>query len=174
MALSQSIVELHKGELILSDEKDPWANTSFEISLRLGKAHLDASAIDEEQTFNEDLFIESEDYANKLAIETEDFMMYETPVADLLPIIDQEEKLAKKTILLVEDNVEFRRFTKEILSVDYNIVDFSNGKDAIRHMENELPDLVISDIMMPEMDGLELCEYIKTNESTKSICQSFY
>ncbi|MBK8388876.1 MAG: response regulator [Saprospiraceae bacterium] len=169
LALSQSIVELHKGELILSDEKDPWANTSFEISLRLGKAHIDASAIEEEQTFNEDLFMESEDYANKLAGETEDFMISENPVTDLLPIIDQEEKLAKKTILLVEDNVEFRRFTKEILSVDYNIVDFSNGKDAIRHMENELPDLVISDIMMPEMDGLELCEYIKTNESTNHL-----
>src|SRR5690606_22419769 len=51
----------------------------------------------------------------------------------------------------------------------YNVMDFSNAGDAISYMEKEIPDLIISDIMMPEMDGLQFCKHVKTNESTNHI-----
>lgn len=171
LSLSKNIIELHKGELILSEERDSWAKTTFEISLRLGKTHLDASIIVDETPTRQELFIENEESKNKTKADKDKGLLGEDFILDLLPKIDSETDYDanRKTVLLVDDNNEFRKFTREILEVDYNVVDFSNAKEAIAFMDNELPDLVVSDVMMPDMDGLAFCEYIKTNESTNHL-----
>jgi DNA-binding response OmpR family regulator len=91
------------------------------------------------------------------------------PEEEPLPLLEKSLDSSKKTILLVEDNEEFREYIREILEEEYNILEFANGKAALLHMEKEIPDLIISDVMMPEMDGLELCEIVKTNETTNHI-----
>lgn len=67
------------------------------------------------------------------------------------------------TILIVDDNIDFMNFLGSSLSNEYYILTASNGKKAIDVLRNESPDLIISDVMMPEMDGLQLCTAVKTD-----------
>ena len=67
------------------------------------------------------------------------------------------------TILLVDDNYDFLKFLSESLARQYHVLKATNGKHALNVLEKEDIDLVVSDIMMPEMDGLELCSTINTD-----------
>ena len=158
LALSKTIVELHKGELILEEEKESWANTVFQIGLLLGKEHLDTNQIDETEPSTAITVIDADLNSRESFTDHDDF---EFEYMDYDP--------DKKTIFTVEDNDEVRKFIADILIQNYNVLDFSSAKEAISYMDKEIPDLIISDIMMPEMDGLQFCKYIKTNESTNHI-----
>ena len=70
---------------------------------------------------------------------------------------------SRHTLLIVEDSSEMRGYLARELSDEYNIVTAANGQDAVEKLQNEKIDLVVSDIMMPLMDGCQLCNYIKTN-----------
>lgn len=74
-----------------------------------------------------------------------------------------------KKLLLVEDNREFRTFLKEQLEDFYQIVEAGDGEEGEKCAIEENPDLIISDIMMPKVDGIELCRRIKTNVQTSHI-----
>ncbi|MFH0760950.1 MAG: two-component regulator propeller domain-containing protein [Bacteroidota bacterium] len=74
-----------------------------------------------------------------------------------------------KTILLVEDNKEFRIYLKDSLQEKYSILEAENGRAALELLVTKQPDLIVSDVMMPEMDGLEFCHEIKTNSSFSHI-----
>lgn len=74
-----------------------------------------------------------------------------------------------KTVLLVEDNKDIRSYLRKRLEKHYRIVEAHDGKEAFETVKRELPDLVISDIMMPVMDGLELCQCIKADLNTGHI-----
>ena len=69
------------------------------------------------------------------------------------------------TILVVEDNEELKAFLKNILSENYTVITASNGKEGLQHAVDNIPDLIISDVMMPVMDGLEMIRKIKENNN---------
>jgi DNA-binding response OmpR family regulator len=75
----------------------------------------------------------------------------------------------KKSILIVEDNVEVANFIKDVLSDDYNILMAENGLAGYQCAITKHPNLIISDMMMPEMDGLELCAKLKADIRTSHI-----
>lgn len=75
----------------------------------------------------------------------------------------------RKKLLIVEDNKEFRTFLKEQLEEFYQVLEASDGKEGEQCAIDKNPDLVISDIMMPKVDGIELCRRIKTNVQTSHI-----
>ncbi|MBP1677159.1 MAG: histidine kinase, partial [Bacteroidetes bacterium] len=72
-------------------------------------------------------------------------------------------------LLIVEDNYEFRTFLQTELSDKYSIITASNGKEGLECAINSQPDLVITDVMMPEMSGTELCQQLKKNILTSHI-----
>jgi YesN/AraC family two-component response regulator len=72
-------------------------------------------------------------------------------------------------LLVVEDNADMRRYICQTLSDQYRIIEAENGKIGVTLAKETVPDLIISDIMMPEMDGYKLCEIIKTYELTSHI-----
>ncbi|GAA4270520.1 response regulator [Hyunsoonleella aestuarii] len=74
-----------------------------------------------------------------------------------------------KLILLVEDNEELRGAVKNELVKNYNVIEASNGKEGLLLALSKNPDLIITDVMMPEMDGKELCNLLKTNFKTSHI-----
>lgn len=76
---------------------------------------------------------------------------------------------AKPLILIVEDHDELRAFIKESLSPEFSILTAANGKEGWEIARQELPDIVISDLMMPLMDGYELCQRLKTDPTTDHI-----
>ncbi len=72
-------------------------------------------------------------------------------------------------ILVVEDNVELKEFLIECLQHDYRVIAASDGEEAFQISLRELPDIIISDVMMPVMDGFEFCDKIKTHPATSHI-----
>jgi len=72
-------------------------------------------------------------------------------------------------ILLVDDNDDFRNFMRDTLKHDYSVIDASNGREAWEKILEFSPDIIISDVMMPEMDGYELCEKVKNDVRTSHI-----
>ncbi|MEW6517987.1 MAG: ATP-binding protein [Thermodesulfobacteriota bacterium] len=76
---------------------------------------------------------------------------------------------ARKTILVVEDNPDLAHNIGRCLKPHYNIRLSGNGKEALAKLGEELPDLILSDVMMPEMDGYELCRRVKEDELTSHI-----
>lgn len=83
------------------------------------------------------------------------------------PVNENIEKRAEKrpTILIVDDNADFLEFLHEALEEEYNVINAQNGQEALGKLNDADMDvnLIVSDVMMPEMDGIELCKAIKTN-----------
>lgn len=75
----------------------------------------------------------------------------------------------KPIVLVIDDNKDIQKLMSELLNVDYNIITASNGKEGVRMAAKYVPDLIICDVMMPVMDGLECCRYIKNEVSTSHI-----
>ncbi|KQC00410.1 hybrid sensor histidine kinase/response regulator transcription factor [Pedobacter sp. Hv1] len=84
-------------------------------------------------------------------------------------LIDDLQDKAEYSILIVEDDVALRFLLKNILKDQYNVYEAENGLTAINFLKNNTPDLIISDVMMPDMDGLEFCTYVKTAPATSHI-----
>lgn len=155
LALSKSIVELHHGELNVQTESDASFTTIFTITLKKGKDHFKKSQIVE----NLIGISETASPISDIKTETNISLIEEIP----------EEVGHKETLLIIDDNEEVLSFVFDILCDEYRILKFTNAQDALEHMENEIPDLIISDVMMPGMDGFELCKILKTNQNTNHI-----
>ena len=89
--------------------------------------------------------------------------------SQLLAKKELKHDTAKKTILLVEDNEDFRFYLKDNLKERYNILEANNGRSGWELTLKQLPDLIVSDVMMPEMDGLELCSKLKGDGRTSHV-----
>ena len=75
----------------------------------------------------------------------------------------------KPSLLLVDDNPDFRSYLREALKQQYEILEAPNGKKGLETILNEMPDLVVSDVVMPEMDGIELCRLVKGDQRISHI-----
>ncbi len=76
--------------------------------------------------------------------------------------------IKKPVVLLVDDSDDFREFMHELLT-DYTVVEAVNGQDAWNKIIDHRPDIILSDVMMPVMDGNELCRQVKENDETAAI-----
>lgn len=92
-------------------------------------------------------------------------------IREKLPIIGEREKaMIGKKILIVEDSPSVAEMVKdELIELGYDAHVVTNGFEALRDIEDIQPDLIITDIMMPKVDGLELCEAIQNRLETRSI-----
>ena len=84
-----------------------------------------------------------------------------------LPIVTKDN--SRQTILVVEDDTDLRRFIKTMLDPYYNIIEAADGQEGYDIALRSLPDFILSDIMMPEVDGIELLQKIRTNAETSHI-----
>lgn len=82
---------------------------------------------------------------------------------------EDAENNTKTTILLVDDSDDFRSYLRESLRSQYTILEAANGKLGLEVAINHLPELIVCDVMMPEMDGVELCRRIKADPATSHI-----
>ncbi|QGY44072.1 response regulator [Maribellus comscasis] len=87
------------------------------------------------------------------------------------PVLRREKIISEQNpvILIVEDNLDLRKYLKENLSDEYEIVEAENGKHALAQLNIKLPDIILSDIMMPVMDGIEFCKRVKSDKITSHI-----
>jgi len=145
LSLARDIVLLHKGDI--SVESKLGIGTTFQVNIKTGKDHLFDSVISE----------------NGKSIDNYVYMIApELPIG--LNILSKNENLndeSLKKIVVVEDNDEIRSFIVSLLSNEYNIFQFANGKDAYEYILLNNTDLVITDILMPVIDGLELTRMLR-------------
>jgi signal transduction histidine kinase/ligand-binding sensor domain-containing protein/DNA-binding response OmpR family regulator len=92
-----------------------------------------------------------------------------TPVENNLSVAPDGKGSRLPTLLLIEDNEDFRFYLKDNLSLHYRVIEARNGKDGLQQALAALPDLIVSDVMMPEMNGIELCRRIKTDKNISHI-----
>lgn len=157
LALTKSIVELHHGKIKAKSKEGQ--GTIFIVQLPMGHAHLSEKEIIADNEAPGSFYYNSPNYKIK----------------NLLPVELDEDKEefdsdpSRTTILIVEDNMEVRSFIKSIFEVDYDILEAEHGEIAIEIASNHKVDLIISDVMMPKMDGIEMCHQIKSNILTSHI-----
>jgi YesN/AraC family two-component response regulator len=84
-------------------------------------------------------------------------------------VLQKNKDEAKKTLLIVEDNTELRSYLKNELSLEYNILEAANGKQGLEMATKRIPDLIITDVLMPQMDGFAFCRALKGNIRTSHI-----
>lgn len=159
LALSRSLVELHKGVIkVRSAEK---SGTIFTVFLPLGNSHLSNEEIardDQVGGQTEAYNLENDAQLLSTSIEMNTDGQQETSFDESLP-----------SILIVEDNVEVRNFIKSIFQSTYNVYEAGHGETALEIAKTTPIDLIISDVMMPVMDGMDLCHEIKTDIGTSHI-----
>ncbi len=97
---------------------------------------------------------------------TEDIYINEGPKVE---IESTREKNAATSILVVEDNADMRNYIMSELKGTYNIIQAGDGAEALIKAQNKMPDLIVSDVMMPNMDGIVFCKEIKSNIKTSHI-----
>ncbi len=85
------------------------------------------------------------------------------------PVVSAVSESKDETLLIVEDNDDLRNYLTATFSVEYNVVSTISAEDALRFLENHYPDIIISDVMMPGLQGDELCSMIKNNPDTAGI-----
>lgn len=153
LALTKGIVDLHSGQINVRSKKN--AGSIFTVRLPLGTSHLKEEQVLKDFKNSED--INNYRMKNYLAVQPEEY--------DYFPDIPKDAPV----ILIVEDNIEVRKYIVQIFKDNYNIKEASNGKEGLKQALLSGPDIIISDVMMPEMDGIEFCSQIKSNIKTSHI-----
>jgi signal transduction histidine kinase/ligand-binding sensor domain-containing protein/DNA-binding response OmpR family regulator len=142
----KSFVDLLKGKIIVESEEA--VGTKFRLFFPLGNAHFNPDEL---------LLKPSKESSSPERYPTEDALERELA------------KDSKRTLLIVEDNTELRAYLKHELSFDYIILEATNGEKGLEIANLKTPDLIITDVVMPEMDGFELTETLKRNIGTSHI-----
>lgn len=150
LALVKELVELYRGQIIVNSE--PGKGSRFKVSLPMDKA-----------SFEENELVYGEwkgggDFINKSIEVSEEIPVSKGLAQSVLPLL-----------LVVEDNPDLRNFIKETACKDYHVLEASNGSEGFEKAIAEVPDIIVSDVMMPVMDGFALSEKLKKDARTSHI-----
>jgi signal transduction histidine kinase/ligand-binding sensor domain-containing protein/DNA-binding response OmpR family regulator len=154
LALSKELIELHKGNITV--ESEDGKGSRFTVRFPIGKEYFTREEIVEQVEPSE-----SKEFLNL----TYSVKIQEKNLIDFSSDLPAQDKL----LLIIEDNFEVRSYIKSILQNQYSIIEAADGQEGWNLSTNKIPDIIISDIMMPKMDGYELCRRIKTDERTSHI-----
>ena len=155
--IMKTTILAHHGDIQITQEKNK--GTRVVLYIPLGKQHLN----NDENV----CFIEPETIAedpNKAMITAEDKRQQEIANSITAKPIDNPE--TKYKLLVVEDHADIRLYLKVLFSATYNIIMAENGEEGVRIARKEIPDLVITDVMMPVMNGFECCRILKEDLKT--------
>jgi DNA-binding response OmpR family regulator len=149
LALAYDLLQIHKGNIKVESVLGKGSVFTFEVPLSIN-AYTEAEMSEEALENHIVLPID----------ETGD----ETLINDV-----PDEKMKDYTVMVVEDNHELQKLLVEILKTNYHVLPASNGVEALELVKSNEIDLIVSDVMMPEMDGLTFCKIIKTDVATSHI-----
>lgn len=153
LSFTKQLVALHHGSIDVKSE--PGKGTGFTVLLPLADGAYDKDS-----------------KTDTLKIPDADNV--ENEPDDTIDITDIEEEITApegemETLMFVDDNREIIDFVKEYFSKNYKVITAYDGKEGLAILENEQPDLIVSDVMMPELDGLHFCKRVKQNIQTSHI-----
>jgi ligand-binding sensor domain-containing protein/signal transduction histidine kinase/DNA-binding response OmpR family regulator len=157
LALSKNILELHKGHITVTSEPahgDKESKTCFIVTLLKGKSHFEQSSL----------------VAGDSITGVPAAMVPEEQAVALSPAYHGDEQGEQVyTILIVEDNAELRSLVAESFNKSYRLIACEEGNEGWQVAAAQLPDLIISDVMMPGMNGFKLCQKLKMDTRTSHI-----
>ena len=149
LALTKSLVELHGGTIKVTSEKEKGSVFSLLINVSDAIQTVDAK---KQSTYETDL--------NIVSLDTNSLTDNETTTI---------ESFNKARLLIAEDNNELSEYLTESLKSNYEVIQTANGLIAWEKIIEDMPEIIISDVMMPEMDGLQLCRKVKEDIRTSHI-----
>ncbi|MES2418991.1 MAG: two-component regulator propeller domain-containing protein [Bacteroidota bacterium] len=165
LALSKIIIEAHQGKIGFvshpSQNEEP-GTTNFIVRLKKGKSHYKPAHFENVKDYNQLSF-------NDIDTSTLPVSSPQATVAINDSKLSAVAKPSKETILIVEDNTEIMQFISKLISQHYKVRESFDGLNGWETGIKVLPDLIICDVMMPKIDGLELCRRFKGDERTSHI-----
>lgn len=163
LALVRELVKLHGGTVIVASRLG--GGTTFIVSLPRGKNHLPPDRINATRTMTSTSLGAAPFVSEALR------WLPHTPGVDSSVVTRQRENGDERRfrILLADDNADMRDYVSRLLSDRYEVVAVADGQAALDAMQERVPDLVLSDVMMPVLDGFELLRRIRTNPRTQEI-----
>ncbi len=154
LAISKEIIELHHGEIVVESKKG--AGSTFTIKLKKGNSHFNESEMGGAEV-NSELI---ENYF----VDQQDLLITSNPNKELDSLITKSQ-----TLLIVEDNKEILNYISELLAEEFFILKAFDGEEGLKLAIDKMPDLIISDVMMPVMDGITLTRSLKSTIQTSHI-----
>ena len=160
LALSRELVKLHGGRIWV--ESETGNGSAFHVFLPFGKDHFPPDIIVYENTGNPSRGSEEWSEGNR--------------AAEVIPVCQEVESMEhgpvnpdQPVLLIVEDNRDMTRYIRSFFKDDYCVVSAGDGVSGLKKAFELIPDIIITDLMMPDMDGNELCSRIKEDERTSHI-----
>ena len=154
LALAKELVELHHGSIRVTSE--PGRGTAFVVRLPLGMQHLRPDEIGTAVEGHEQ---------EMLAGQTDQWSVpLDEPAAT-----EGQSPGHRPIILVIDDNADVRLYVRDTLPVSYEVIEAGDGAEGISRAQEAIPDLIISDVMMPKQDGYEVCRVLKSDERTSHI-----
>ena len=150
LELVKNFVNLHKGKIVLTSKEN--VGTQFKIFFPLGYHHLKIADVNKEDNKIINQYSESQN----------------NDIEEFEPLLEVEYT-SKKIVLIVEDNAELRSYIKNELISEYSIKEAENGLEGLEKASKYMPDIIITDVMMPIMDGFEFCLRVKSELKTSHI-----
>jgi signal transduction histidine kinase len=173
LALAKELIELHGGTIGVASGGEG-EGTTFTIFLPFGRDHIKPEVIERRQQFDESsVRRRAEDRVEISRAEDEEG---DRPSGEAVPEVFEEDLEPvpfvagrRPRVLLAEDNPEVREFIRKLLEPKFEVTAKPDGAEAWQAIQEDSPDLVVSDVMMPEMSGTELCQAIKKHPVLRSI-----
>ncbi|MGB8320444.1 MAG: ATP-binding protein [Ignavibacteriaceae bacterium] len=153
LALAKELIELHKGSISVKSEE----GEGSEFIIRLPSS---------------DYKTETEEFIKRLpelSLQVKNYSEPGSAETKLKPAISRTGEDKREIILIVEDNSDVRSYVSSLLVNDYRVIEASDGEEGILNAKDEIPDLIITDVMMPEMDGFMFSTQIRSDVKTSHI-----
>lgn len=166
LALVKSFVELHHGQVWVESELGKGSDFIVEIP----REQVDKSLVIHMDDEGVDNSVNASSSRDKNVVD-ESVLQYVDDGVRKCGKVQQlvSENTNKPTVLIIDDNNDIRQYEHTLLQDDYIVMEAVDGKEGLEIAKKEVPDLVICDVMMPVMDGLEFTEQLKTNTATSHI-----
>ena len=166
LALVKSFVELHHGQVWVESELGKGSDFIVEIP----REQVDKSLVIHMEDEGVDNSVSGSNSVDKNVV-NESVLQYIDDGVRKCGKVQQlvSENTNKPTVLVIDDNNDIRQYEHTLLQDDYIVMEAVDGKEGLEIAKKEVPDLVICDVMMPVMDGLEFTEQLKTNKATSHI-----
>jgi len=146
LALVSNLVKLHEGEVIVNSQEG--VGTTFKVSIPIRTEFEGAVRLEDD--------------------EKEPITIDQTPQSGTFEQTEVEAE-RKPQMLVVEDNAEILNYIRDSFEDEYEVITATNGNEGLAEARKNMPDIIVSDIMMPEMDGTEMCQLLKSDVATSHI-----
>lgn len=156
LSLSKELIDLHSGSITIKSE--PSKGSTFSIKLPVRQVDYESLSMDHNNITS---------YSSQASKWVDHFVSNEPQILE--NAADHQREHKTYAVLVVEDNQDLRNFLCKRLSLEYNIIAAKDGREGIKLCFDKVPDLIISDVMMPHTDGLQLTRILKADIRTSHI-----